>query len=265
MRSKGLIITLIILLVIIIVILIGFLVLCLNGTINFNGGFRLFSGRKSDKIIYNETYNLEDVNLINISQDAGDVIIENNEENIIKVEVYGEDKEDVQITFGNNELNVEYKNKNSGFFNFNSTYGDIKIYAPASFTGKIKIENDAGETKISNFENANIELDCDAGNVRIDKVKNVKVKCDAGNVEIGTISNQCDMKMNCGNLRVGEMNLNADSYVKADMGNINIKKINDIYVDAKADLGRCNIGKSVRSSNVTLSVDCDMGNIDIEK
>lgn len=265
MKSKGLIITLIILLIIIIAILIGFLVLCLNGTISFNGGFRLFSGRKSDKIIYNETYNLEDVNLINISQDAGDVIIENTEENNIKVEVYGEDKEDAKISFENNELNIEYKNKNSGFFNFNSTYGDIKIYAPSSFAKRIKIENDAGETKIKNFENADIDLDCDAGNVKIDRVKNLKVKCDAGNAEVGTILNQCNMKMNCGNLRVDEMNLNADSYIEADMGNISIRKINDVYVDAKADMGRCNIGKSIRSSNVTLSVDCDMGNIDIEK
>lgn len=264
MKSKGLIVTLIILLVIVIALLIGFLVLCLNGTISFNGGFKIFSGKKSDNIIYNEQYNIEDVNAINLSQKAGDIIFENIDENVLKVEVYGETKDDAQISLENNELRIEYKNTNSGFFNFNSVRGDIKIFAPSSFVGKIRIKNDAGETKIQNFENTDIDLDCDAGNVKIDKVKNVNVKCDAGNVEIGTILNQCNMKMNCGNLKVDEMNLNADSNVEADMGNIRIKRINDVYVDAKADLGRCNIGKSVRSSSVTLRVDCDMGNIDIE-
>ena len=56
MRNKGLIIFLIILLLIIIGTLISFLVLCLNGTIDFHNFKISFGTRKSENLIFNETY-----------------------------------------------------------------------------------------------------------------------------------------------------------------------------------------------------------------
>lgn len=263
MKNNGLIITLIVLIVLIIVMLSAFLVLCLNGTINFKGGFHL--GSKPDTIIYEETYKLDEINLIDVKQKAGNVIFENANDDNIKIEVYGEEKSDAEVSLANNELKIEYKSEGKGgwFFGFGKEAGDVKIYIPASYEKNIKIRNDAGEVKVANVENADVDIDCDAGDVEINRVKNATIKCDAGNVEIKNLLNKCNINVDAGNLKIDDAQINENSSIKADSGNIQIKEINDIYIDAKVDMGNCKISNNNRSSDITLRIDCDMGNVDV--
>ena len=260
MRNKGLIIILIILLLIIVGGLIAFLVLCLNGSISLKD-FHI-GGRKSDNLLYNEKYSIEEITSIDVTHDAGDVIFENIEENNIKVEVYGENKEDVELSLHNNKLTINYKNKNHGLFN--NVYGDIKLYVPSIFFGNIKINNDAGEIKIADFENADFNIDCDAGNVDIGKIKGINAKCDAGNLKIDSISEKCDIRLDAGNLKINKITLKEDSKIKTDMGNVDINEANNIYIDADVDLGKCNISNNNRNAEVTLKIDCDMGNVNVK-
>lgn len=265
MKNKGLIITLIVLLAIIIAVLVTFLVLCINGTINFNGGFH-FGFRKVDTIIYEETYKMDETNLIEVKQKAGDIIFENSNDDNIKVVVYGEDKSDAEVSLANNELKIEYKAEGKGgwLFGWGRTQGDVKIYIPTSYAKNIKINDDAGDIKLANLENSNVDIDCNAGDVKIDRVKNLTAKCDAGNIEINNLLNKCNIKLNAGNLKIENTQINEDSNIKANMGNVKIRGLNDIYVDAKADLGNCKVQKSNRSSNVTLKIECNMGNVKVE-
>lgn len=265
MRSKGLIIFLIVLLMIIIVALIGFLVLCLNGTIDFHN-FKISLGtRKSDQLIYNETYNIVEVNSIDVKQDAGDIIFENTEEDNIRVEIYGENTSDFEVVFNNNELKIDYtKNNKGGFLNFGKVTGDIKVYVPVTFNGNIKIRNDAGEVKTKNLQYANIDVDCDAGNVEIREINKAKIKCDAGNVKIEKILGKCDIKLNCGNLRIEKMEIKENSTIETDMGNVNIEEIKDVHVEGHVDMGKCNISNNNMNSNVILKIDSDMGNITVK-
>jgi len=84
-----------------------------------------------------------------------------------------------------------------------------------------------------------------------------------GNIEVKEILNKCELKANCGNISIGTLSIKENSSIKADLGNIEVNKAHDIYIDAKVDLGHCNINQSNRQSNVTLTVKCDCGNVNI--
>lgn len=44
---------------------------------------------------------------------------------------------------------------------------------------------------------------------------------------------------------------------------MNINETNDIYIEAKVDLGKSNISRNNRNSQVTLELECDCGNINV--
>ena len=264
MKNKGLIITLIILLSIIIFFLVMLLVMYLKGGMSFKNG--IFSiGSKSTNIIYDKQFELEDIKDIGIKQDAGDIIIKESENDSIKVVLYGENEGDAQVELNNGKLTIDntHNRRSFVFFNFGVTKNDIIIYVPSNYSNNVKINNDYGECKITDLENATINIDCDCGNVEIGKIKNAIIKCDYGNIEIKEIMNKCDIKADCGNIQIDTISIKENSSIKADLGNIDINNTNDIYIDADVDLGKTNLNKNNRNASVTLKVNCDCGNVTI--
>ncbi len=262
MKNNGLIITAIILLSIVVFLLVMFLVMCLTGRISFRGIMFGF-GSKSANVIYDNQFNLEDIQNIEIREDAGDIIIKETSENYIKVVLYGEDSNDAKVELNSGKLNVDNTHKKNRII-FGGRKNGIEIYLPSSYANEIKIKNDYGNCEITDLENATLNIDCDAGNVEIGKVKNATIKCDYGNVEAKEILNKCDIKANCGNISIDRISIQEDSSIKADLGNIDINNTNDIYIEANVDLGKTNIANSNRNSNVTLKVKCDCGNVTIK-
>lgn len=178
MKNKGLIITLIILLSIVIFFLVMFLVTYLNGGISFkNGIFNVSS--KSTNVIVDKEFELSSVKSINVIQDAGDIIIKETESDNIKVVIYGEDIDRIDVNTNDGNLNIDYANKKRFyFFNFGNIKNDIVIYVPSIFADEINIKNDYGNIEMANFENVTADIDCDCGNVEIGKIKNARVSCD---------------------------------------------------------------------------------------
>ena len=263
MKNKGLIITLIILLTISVVLLIFFLVSCLTGKINFKNGFIHFNS-KSTNVILSKEFEKEDIKSIDIKQDAGDIIFEKTEKDYFKVLCYGDDINDVKLELINGKLNIDYKHKeNNNFFNFKSTSNDIIVYIPSNYSNDIKIKNNCGDCDIPDLENASVNIDCDAGDVEIGKIKNANVQCDYGNIKINEVLNKCDIKANCGNIEVNKIAIKENSSIKADLGNVDINDINDIYIDANVDLGKTIINKNNKSAEITLKIDCDCGNVTV--
>lgn len=263
MKNKGLIITLIILLSIIIFFLVMFLVMYLKGGKSFD--FRFNIGSKSTNIIYDKQFELEDIKDIDIKQDAGDIIIKESENDNIKVVLYGEKEGDAEVELINGNLKIDntHHKRNFIFFNFGVTTNDIIIYVPSSYSNEIKIKNDYGKCVMTDLENATVNIDCDAGDVELGKIKNAILKCDYGNIEIKEILNKCEIKADCGNIKIDTISIKENSNIKADLGNIDISNTNDIYIDADVDLGKTNINKNNRNANVTLKVNCDCGNVTI--
>ena len=165
-----------------------------------------------------------------------------------------------------NNLTIDYTNKHPFvFFGIGTIKNDIIVYIPSNYRNEIKIKNDYGNCEMINLENATVNIDSDAGNVKLGKIKNATIKCDYGNVEIDEILNKCDIKVDCGNVEIGKISIQENSTIKADLGNVDIGEINDIYIDADVDLGKANINGNNRNSDITLKINCDLGNINVGK
>lgn len=178
MKNKGLIITLIILLSIVIFFLVMFLVTYLNGGINFkNGIFNI--GTKSTNIIANKEFELSGISNIDIKNDAGDVTVKESWDDKIHAVVYGDDPNDAIVELRNDGLYIDYTHqKKIAFFNFRNVKNDIIVYMPFLYCCDIRIENDYGNCKIGGFSGADVNIDCDCGNVEIDSIDNAIISCD---------------------------------------------------------------------------------------
>lgn len=263
MKNKGIIITLIILLSIIIFFLIMFLVMCLTGRIK---GILFFGTKKSTNIIFDKTYSVEDINNIDIRQDAGNVIFRETSEDNIQVVVYGENESDVDVNFNQNNLSIDNTNNQKfTFFSFGVIAKDIVVYIPSTYNKTIKIKSDYGNCEMLDLENAIVDIDCNCGNVKLGKTRNVTVKCDLGNTEIKEILNKCDIKADCGNIEIDTISIQEASTIKANLGNVDINKTNDIYIEADVDLGKTNISQNNKNSEITLKINCDCGNVTVGK
>ena len=80
---------------------------------------------------------------------------------------------------------------------------------------------------------------------------------------ISYLLNKCDIKADCGNIEIDTISIKENSTIKADFGNIDVNNTNDIYIDTDVDLGKTNINKNNRNSEITLKINCDCGNITI--
>lgn len=260
MKNNGLIITAIILLSIVVFLLVMFLVMCLTGRISFRG-IMFGMGSKSTNVIYDNQFKLEDIKNIEIREDAGDIIIKETSDDYIKVILYGDDNNDAKVDLNNGKLDIDNTHKRTRIFG--GRKNEIIIYMPSSYSNEIKVKNDYGNCEITDLENATVNIDCDAGNVEIGKIKNATIKCDYGNIEAKEILNKCEIKADCGNIKIDRISIQENSSIKADLGNVDINNTNDIYIEADVDLGKTNINNNNRNSNITLKIDCDCGNITI--
>lgn len=262
MNNKTPIICLIILLSLLIFILVMFLIINLTGG---KGGI-INIGSKSDKIIYDKTFNLEEIKNIEVKQDAGDITFKETLDNNITITAYGEETSDIEVSLNGDKLIVDYTKRNRFiFFNFGNIKNDIIISIPSSYSNTIKVNNNLGNSYINDLPDATINIDCDAGNIEAGKIKNANIKCDLGQVQIKEILNKCDIKVDSGNVEIQKLLINENSKIKADLGNIDIKETNDIYIEANVDLGKASINANNRNSEITLQLECDCGNISVGK
>ena len=66
------------------------------------------------------------------------------------------------------------------------------------------------------------------------------------------------------NIKIDKVQIAEDSYIKSDYGDVRIKETNDIYIDAKTDLGDVKINTNNRHSEITLKIEGDCGDIKVE-
>lgn len=262
MKNKIPIIFLLILISVIIFCLVMFLVIYLNkgmdGMINI--------GKVSENIVLEKNFELLEIENIEVIQDYGDVTFKENEDNNIKVEIYGRNEKDTRAELINNKLKIENTNRrNFTLINFGVRKSEIIVYIPKGYAGDINIKVDCGNATLDNIENANLKVECNAGNVKIKKAKNANIKCNLGDVKAEEILNKCNIEVDAGNVKIEKLTLNEDSKIKVDLGDVTIDEINEVYIEADTDLGKTNINQNYRNSEVTLKINVDCGNISVAK
>ncbi len=262
MKTRELLIFLIVLLILLIVGLVVFLVFCLSGKPRWMN----WKGRKSSQIIFDTSYVLAEVEKIELLSSVGDVSFKESMDGQIRVMVYGENEEDLKVDFVENQLKIDYMRdkRKSLFFNFNLDKNDMVIYLPKEFAKQIDMRVNYGDIQGSNLENASIRIEEDCGDVSLGKVKNAFVKNNYGDIRIEEVNNKMEIESDCGDVKIGTIMLLEDSSIINNFGDIKIGKTNEIYMDAKTDLGDVKINHNYRHSETILKIENNCGNIKVE-
>lgn len=258
MKSRGLIIFLISLLVLLVLGLVAFMVVVLSGKFRFNINF--FNSESKNQII-DKTYEGNYKN-ISIKSNEGNIYIEKNDTNTFKVVVYSE-KEDTKVEENEEKLTITDDSKCKGFC-FNRKISKIIVYIPEEYEGDINIDDKTGDIRIKTDINSNLNVTTDVGDIRTKKVNNADIKTKVGDIRIDEITNRCDLETDTGDIRVEKVDLKEDSKMKTDVGDIRIYGTNEIYIDAKKDVGDIKINHNYRESKVELKLETDVGDIKVK-
>ncbi len=263
MKSKGLIITLIIILSIVVIGLIVLLSLVISGNLSFRPNFRNL-GVRSNQVIYDENYNIETIEDIEILSTAGDIKLEESMDKNIRVVAFGKNENDLKVSLNENKLKIDYSEIKKINFWFNFDITDITIYIPKDYSKQINIKANYGNIELIDLENATIDIEQDCGDVKLGKVKDIFIKNSYGDINIEKVLNKCAIKSDCGDIKIEEIELKENSSIDSDLGNVKINKKNDIYIDAKTDLGDTKVDTNNRHSEITLKIEGSCGDIKVE-
>ncbi len=196
-----------------------------------------------------------------IELNAGAVEITNSEDGKLHYSIQADEKK-LSVSEKDGALIIIDKSKSVSRMKTNKT-SRIRLAVPSDFGGSFNIKSDAGNITLENFPEATLNAEADAGEIKVSEIKNIKADCDAGNIKIDKINNRADISADAGNINIGTADIKENSKLECDFGNITVYEISEVKVNAKCDLGKCTVNKSVDDSQIILEVNADCGNIDI--
>lgn len=291
MKNRNIIIGLIVLISVICIALIVLMINMMNGKFQLNG-FK-FSHKVSNELVIDETYDV-DFSDVSVTTNASDIYIKVATDNNVRVVIYG-DKDNTKVETSNNKLSIISKEKTCVGFCFNTTIAKIEVYLPKNYDKTINVVNNYGDISIDEFLQATIDIEEDcgdvtvsggnlvsidndygditlnkakvanikesAGDVKIGTVDDVTVENDYGDIEINSVNNYLRLINDCGDIKVDNIILNKNSTIKDDYGDIKIGSTNEVYINAKTDLGDVKITKNYQNSDIVLLIENDCGDI----
>ena len=277
MRKTATIILIIFLLLIIIGTSVLFVML-LNGKLKIKGLKFNIGNSYIKEVAVDESYdNVFDT--IEINTTSGDINIYESESDKIVLVIHNK-KERTTVNTDNNILNIDVKSKKCNFLCINPKIARIDLYIPSNYDKDIKINTQYGDVKVKSFENANFDIKSNYGDIRINKLNNAKLDLDYGDIKIDSVnelivnSNYGDIKVDkvnnylnidCdyGDVKLNNVTLTKNSTIKDDFGDVEIKNIKNVYIDAKTDLGDKDIKNNDKASDITLTIKVDCGDIEV--
>ncbi len=293
MNSKKSTILLITLLTLVIIALTGFMIFMMNNKFNMN--FKNMFSQRIEELQIEETYkNIYEK--IDINTDAADVYIKKSEDENIHVKIYSE-KEKSKIIDDEIELNIKVEQKKCVGICINNKISKVELYIPENYEKEVNIDNNYGDIKIDSFENLNLNIKEDAGDIevisankvnidnnygdiKIGTIKDGTIKEDAGDIEINKVNN-IDIKnkfgdtkieeideyikisADAGDIKINKLNITKDSFIETNAGDVKIENTNDIYIDAQTDVGSAKINNNNRNAEIILKIDNNVGDIKV--
>lgn len=261
MNNRGLMIALIILLIIVIILLIAFLGLSINGKI----GLQKWNSKKSKQVIFDNNYEISQIENLEILSTVGDIKFEESTDGKVRVVVYGKNEEELQVSLNGNQLKVDYAQyrRKRFFWGLHFYSNDVMIYLPKEVAYEISVKANYGDIKAIDLPNSTMNIKEDCGDVILGKVKNVFVKNSYGDIKIAEISNKMEIESECGDVKIGSVSLKENSSIMNSLGDIKIGQTNEIYMDAKTDLGDVKINHNNRHAEIILKIQNSCGDIKV--
>ena len=191
-------------------------------------------------------------------------IEENTDDQKVKVLVYGEQNRQIDVSVDNGKLKIDNTKSKRVVFSFNNHIDEITVYLPRNYNKEINVKSDYGNVDMIDLENATINIEESCGDINLGKVKNLQIDSDYGSIDVDTVLNKLDIEIDCGDLKIKNIELKENSKIKNDLGDVKIGNTNDIYIDANVDLGEYKINKNNRYAESTLKIDVNCGDIKVE-
>lgn len=96
-------------------------------------------------------------------------------------------------------------------------------------------------------------------------VNRIVAKASSGTIRINKINAFCELSSKSGSIRIEDCNLTENSSIQATSGGVNITKLNDVYVDAKATTGSVKVQNNDRKLDTELKIKTTSGSIRVNK
>lgn len=251
-KSKNIILIVILSLVAILIIAFMSYLLIFNRSLNF---------KTKELLTYNKIYELNEFNNIKIDTYNFDIEIKENDNNNVKLEVFSTKGKKTDSSINNNTLNISNKEKLDLCIGFCFNPSEkIVLYLPKDINIDINVDTNSGDLKIDEFENVNLILESDSGDLYAKFLNSVNANLDSGDIKIVKV-NILNAETDSGDILVDEFNISNNSSIKTDSGDVVIRSITDSFVDAKSDSGDIKIKNSNRYSKNELRIRTDSGDI----
>ena len=224
-----------------------------------------FNTTVSTNLVHDEEYELEPIKKISVKADAADVNVEAKEDaKEIEVKIFTGDNMPYDVKQNDGVLEIELKKTDCGFICWSTETSVINVIVPESYAGDLYMNLDAGDVKIGELKNSNISMDMDAGDVEVKDSKDLRIKSDTGDIDIIHCGGILNIESDAGDVKIDALDLTGDSSIILDTGDIEIKNVGDIKVEAKKSIGDVDIsGGNPKAENV-LTIKVDVGNIEVD-
>lgn len=169
------------------------------------------------------------------------------------------------VTLGNaNEIKVEV---HSGSIRCgNAQKGDFKATSGSIRVGNMQeatLEANSGRIEVGNINKVNMKAT--SGSIKAGEVGSVVATVNSGSIRIERINQACNLSTKSGSVRIEECNLTQNSEINVKSGAVNIKKINDVFVNATAKSGSVKVkNANNRKAEVELKIQTTSGSIKVE-
>ena len=255
--NKKLSIVLIVLLSVLLFLVIGVMIFLMNTnvtSIGFSFGTIGIHTGLSTKLV--EEKEITNIKPIKIEFDASDVNIKTSETDSIKVELYGEDPGEYEITELEDSIKIVLKEKenNKVKWGWNIKQNNIKVYIPANYAYLIDAKGTAGDIYMDDFSSASFNAELTSGDVEIKEANNINISVRSGDIEIGS-AYEVTTNSTSGDVEVGTVR---KLETVTTTGDIDADQVD--FIKAKTTTGDFTIGYVMD----TLDVETTTGDIRVE-
>ena len=195
----------------------------------------------------------------NIKTSSGDIIVPDLEGDNIELKTASGKIQCGNINNGNIETSSgDILIGNGNEVTLKASSGNIK----AGDFNKLSAEASSGDIEIGTIsEDAKVKTA--SGKITLNGANKLKAETISGDIKINSIENNCEISSTSGNIIVDRANINENSFIKTNSGNVVINNKNDIYVETETTSGDADVQNNNRMSEIVLDITTTSGNIKV--
>lgn len=195
----------------------------------------------------------------NIKTSSGDIIVPDLEGDNIQLKTASGKIQCGNINNGNIETSSgDILIGNGNEVTLKASSGNIK----AGDFNKLLAEASSGDIEIGTIsEDAKVKTA--SGKITLNGANKLEAEAISGDIKINSIENYCEISSTSGNIIVDTANINENSFIKTNSGNVVINNKNDIYVETETTSGDADVQNNNRMSEIVLDITTTSGNIKV--